>query len=139
MDKYRLPQPRVVLLIDGECALCNRLAKFVIRRDPEARIAFAALGSPRALDELRQRGLPPPPPGTFVLLDGNRAAFRSDAALQLAAMLPPPWKWLSILRAIPAPLRDPVYSLIARLRYRIFGRTENCALLSPDERARFVP
>lgn len=134
----RPPEPQILLLIDGECVLCNRLAKFVICRDPQARIAFAALGSPRADDELRRRGLPPPPPGTFVFLDGSRALFRSEASLELAALLPPPWRWLALLRCIPARLRDPAYSLVARLRYRIFGKAQSCALLTPDERARFL-
>jgi len=127
-----------LVLIDSQCVLCNRVAQFVIRHDPSGQFQFAALSSAAAEAGLSQRGLPPPPPGTFVLVEGGHAYFRSEAALRLVARLGRPWKFLTVLRWIPRPLRDAIYSGVARIRYRIFGRIEACALLSPEEKSRFL-
>jgi len=126
-----------LVLIDGECVLCNRVAQFVIRRDPAALIRFAALQSERAMQELGARGLPPSPPGTFVLISRGGAYYRSDAALRLLGLLPRPWSFARALLVIPRPARDLVYRLVARLRYRLCGRTEMCGLLTAAERERF--
>jgi len=131
-------QERPLVLIDGECVLCNRTVQFVIRRDPEGRISFAALQSERARLELRSRGLPPPPPGTFVLLKDGIAYTRSDASLRLLGLLPLPWAFAMVLLVIPRQLRDLIYTAIARSRYQLFGRTELCGLLTAEEKARFL-
>ena len=126
------------MLIDGECVLCNRTVQFVIRRDPVGRISFAALQSKRALRELSSRGLPPPPPGTFVLLKDGIAYTRSDASLRLLGLLPRPWAFAKVFLVIPKPIRDLIYTIIARSRYHLFGRTELCGLLTAEEKARFL-
>jgi predicted DCC family thiol-disulfide oxidoreductase YuxK len=128
----------VVVLVDAACALCSRFAGFVIRRDSGGRIRFAALGSDRAASELARRGLPAPPAGTVMLVDGDRMFVRSEAVLRVLAMLPFPWSLAGWLRAIPTALRDPVYSLVARVRHRVFGTAGPCRLLTADERARFL-
>lgn len=132
------PMDESLVLIDGECVFCNRVARFVIRRDPEGRIRFASLQCGRAMDELNSRGLPPPPPGTFVLVTGGAAYFRSDAGLRLLGLLPRPWSYGRLLLVVPRPLRDGIYRIVARLRYRMCGRTGDCGLLTPAEKARFI-
>lgn len=129
---------RALVLIDGECLLCNRLARFVIRRDVEGTIRFAALGSAAAVRELSARDLPPPPPGTFVLVTEGRAFYRSEAALRLMGLLPFPWNLLRVLRIVPRAVRDAGYLLVARLRYRVFGRVSMCGLLTEAEKSRFL-
>lgn len=127
-----------VLLIDGECVLCNRLAQFVIRHDPAGRFRFAALQSEAARRLLAERGLPPPPAGTFVCIEDGKSFTRSEAALRLARHLPFPWRAAVIARLIPRALRDAAYDFIARNRIRFFGRTAACGLLSTEERSRFL-
>ncbi len=134
----RLESGQDLVLIDAECLLCNRLARFVIRRDPEGHFRFAALNSPAAERELAAHQLPPPPPGTFVLVRAGKAFYRSDAACLLFERLPLPWRLAGWMRILPRALRDPVYSLVARLRYRIFGRIEACGLLQAGEKSRFL-
>ncbi len=129
----------VLVLIDGECGMCNRVARFLIRRDKNARLRFAALGSAAGARELHRRQLPPPPPGTFVLIEGNRALYRSEGALRVLGLLPPPWAFAKVFLLVPRPLRDAVYDVVARIRYRIAGRVAHCSLLSQDERGRFLP
>lgn len=127
-----------VVLIDGECRFCNRAARFVIRRDPGGEFRFAALGSPAAERIFTSRGLPPPPPGTFVLVEEREAFFRSEAVLRVLGRLPAPWKFGTCFRVIPRAIRDRVYDLIAAVRYRVSGRTQSCALLTPEEMRRFL-
>ncbi len=129
---------KFLVLIDGRCVLCNRLATFVIRHDPAGQFQFAALSTTAADAALARQGLPPPPTGTFVLVEDSRAYFRSEAALRLMERLGRPWSLLVVFRLIPLPLRDAIYSLVARLRYRVFGQIESCSLLSPKEKARFL-
>lgn len=131
-------QGKPLILIDAECALCNAFAKFVIRQDPAGQFQFAGLSSSAAGEALSQSRLPPPPAGTFVLVEDGKAYFRSEAALRVMELLGRPWSFLAAFRVIPRPLRDAVYSLVARLRHRIPVRTDSCSLMSRDERSRFL-
>lgn len=128
----------IIVLIDGECVMCNRMARFLIRRDRKRLMKFAALGSLAANRELDTRGLPPPPQGTFVLIMNDQAFFRSEAAIRVLSLLPAPWCWAAAARIIPRPLRDAGYAFVAAIRYRILGRVPSCSLLSEAERERFL-
>jgi len=133
------PLSETVLLIDGDCVLCNRAAQFVIRHDKAKKIRLASLGSEAAAKQLAARDFPPPPANTFVFFDGSRGYLRSDAALRLAVKLGFPWSLAGVFLLLPRPLRDLGYRLVAENRYRWFGKTRKCALLSPEERSRFLP
>ena len=127
-----------ILLFDGVCNLCNGSVQFIIRRDPEARFRFASLQSEvgqRYLDELRidRQAI-----DSLILIEGGRWYKESDGALRIARHLPGPWKALAVFRWIPRPLRDWAYRLIARNRYRWFGKQESCWLPTPELRARFL-
>ena len=128
----------IIVLIDGECVMCNRVARFLIRRDRDGLMKFAALGSRAANRELDARGLPPPPQGTFVLIINNQAFYRSEAAIRVLSLLPAPWCWAAAAGIIPRPLRDAGYAFIAAVRYRLLGRVPSCSLLTETERARFL-
>jgi len=127
-----------VLLIDGECVLCNRFSQFVIRRDPAARFRFAALQSHWAKNALNVLGQPTTRLDSVVLIHHGQAFYRSEAALRTLALLPFPWSLARWGLWIPRLLRDGGYNLVARTRVRLLGRTTTCGLLSPAERARFL-
>lgn len=135
----RMEEPaHPILLFDGVCNLCNGSVQFLIRRDREARFRFASLQSEvgrRYLEELRvdRRAV-----DSVILIDGGRWYKESDAALRAAHLLGGPWKALAVLRLIPRPIRDWVYRLIARHRYRWFGKRESCWLPTPELRRRFL-
>jgi len=74
---------------------------------------------------------------TLILWEEGRFYYYSDAALRIAGYLQFPWNMFSVLRIVPAPLRDLLYRLIARNRYRWFGRREVCRIPSAEERKRF--
>ncbi len=127
-----------ILLFDGVCNLCNGSVQFIIRRDPGARFRFASLQSEvgqRYLDELRidREAL-----DSLILVEGDRWSKESDAVLRIARLLGGPWKALAVFRLLPRPLRDRLYRLIARNRYRWFGKQESCWLPTPELRGRFL-
>jgi predicted DCC family thiol-disulfide oxidoreductase YuxK len=87
---------------------------------------------------MRELGLDPEDARTFVLLAGGKAFLRSEAALRVCGYFRWPWRALAALRVVPRPIRDRAYDLVARHRYRWFGRTEACLLPTPELRARFI-
>src|SRR5262249_11131123 len=115
-----------IILFDGVCNLCNSSVDFIIRRDRRARFRFASLQSAPARLLLREFGLDDSDPKSIVLIENGRAYCRSTAALRIARRLCGPWPLFYVLIVIPPALRDWIYDLMARNRYRWFGRRETC-------------
>ena len=130
---------RTVVLFDGVCNLCHAWVRFVIARDPDARVAFAPLQSETGRQLLASGGAPPAATDSVVVFAGDQALVRSAAALAVADRLRPPWPFLARLaRVVPRGLRDLVYDFVARGRYRWFGRRDTCALPAATPRDRFL-
>ena len=133
-----------ILLYDGVCGLCNRFVQFILRRDPTAIFRFAALQSPLAAEILARHGANPTDLDTvYVVLNHSQPdeslLAQSDAGLFVLQQLGGIWRAAAlILRFIPRPLRNWAYDLVARDRYRIFGRYDTCPLPSEATRARFL-
>jgi predicted DCC family thiol-disulfide oxidoreductase YuxK len=121
-----------IVLIDGVCVLCSRWYRFVTARDRAHRFRFVAIQQPEGRDIAKRYGIDPDNPTTFILLDGGVAHIRSDAALRILGQLPG-WRWTALLRAVPEGLRDRFYDMVARNRYRWFGRLEVCILPASPE------
>jgi predicted DCC family thiol-disulfide oxidoreductase YuxK len=130
--------PRAVVLFDGVCNLCNGFVRFVIPRDPRGRIRFAALQSEAARRLMAQAGVTPGSADSIVLVEGQRAFVRSEAALRIARQLRFPWPVLYGLVVVPRPLRDWVYDIVARNRLRWFGRRDVCMVPGPETQDRFL-
>jgi predicted DCC family thiol-disulfide oxidoreductase YuxK len=107
--------------------------QWVLKHDRKQRIHFAALQSNQAQSLLQQQTLP----DSLVLWHQGRVWVESDAVLHLLRMMGGVWKLPALLRFIPAMLRNPVYRLIARNRYRWFGRHDVCMRMLPEYRGRF--
>ena len=134
-------EPEAIILFDGVCNLCSATVRFVIARDPHARFRFAALQGHAARRLLAERGLPAPAaaePDSIIVLTGGGALERSDAALAVAAGLRFPWPLLGVFRVVPRGLRDWLYRIVARNRYRWFGKADACMVPTPELRARFI-
>jgi predicted DCC family thiol-disulfide oxidoreductase YuxK len=128
-----------IILFDGVCNLCNASINFILDRDPRACFRFAALQSPAGQRLLRQHNLSTGELQSLVLIESGRAFTRSTAALRIARRLTFPWNLLYAFIALPRFLRDPLYNLIARHRYRWFGKREACRMPTPDLADRFLP
>lgn len=131
-----------MLFYDGTCALCHRAVLFVLRHDRDGKLfRFAPLGGPTflaAIPEERRKDLPE---SVVVRTQDSRLLVRSNAFLHVCERIGGGWKFLARgLRVIPRPLRDAVYDFVARVRYRIFGRTKEwCPVMPPELRGRFDP
>jgi predicted DCC family thiol-disulfide oxidoreductase YuxK len=116
-----------VILYDGVCVFCSRWIRFVAARDVERRFRFTAIQSGYGSRLARAFDIDPADPDTNAVVHDGVVFFKSDAALTVLSHLPG-WQWVRMLRAVPTGLRDAVYNLVARNRYRIFGKYEACFL-----------
>ncbi|MBN6889495.1 putative DCC family thiol-disulfide oxidoreductase YuxK [Cytobacillus horneckiae] len=126
-----------VILFDGVCNFCDRSVQFIIKRDHQAVFQFASLQSESGKKLLKKHGVPEDT-DSFIFVDGEKYYDRSSAALHVFKHLPGGWKLLYGLIVLPKPIRDAFYQLIAKNRYKWFGRKESCMLPTPDERKRFL-
>ncbi len=133
------PASNAVVLFDGVCNFCNSSVRFIVRHDESGRFHFAPLQSEVGKRLLEQHHLPTDAMSTMVLLEGNQVSTRSTAALRIARHLRFPW-WIAyyVFIAVPKLIRDIPYNIIARVRYRIFGRTDRCPLPPPGITERFL-
>ncbi|MBP8149979.1 MAG: thiol-disulfide oxidoreductase DCC family protein [Limnohabitans sp.] len=128
----------MILVFDGQCLLCNGWVRFLLRHDQRGVFRFAAIQGRTGQALLQQAGLQVEGLQTLLLVDGTNSWQHTGAILRILHHLGWPWRaaWLGWL--VPAVLRDALYRLVARHRYRIFGRTETCMVPLPDVAARFL-
>jgi predicted DCC family thiol-disulfide oxidoreductase YuxK len=126
-----------VILYDGVCVFCSRWIRFVIARDSAKRFRFTPIQSAYGTRLARAFGIDPADPDTNAVVHGGHVHLKSDAALTVLSQLPR-WGWTRALFAVPKPLRDAVYGLIARNRYRIFGKYDACFVPDAELRRRVL-
>ena len=129
---------RPVILFDGVCNLCTGSVRFVIERDSRKQFRFASLQSPVAEKLLGPQRNEADRLESVVLVVGARIYRKSSAALLIVRRLDGLWPLLSVLLAIPRPLRDAVYDWIGRRRYRMFGKRAACWKPQPELADRFL-
>ncbi len=127
-----------ILLFDGVCNLCNSIVQFTIKRDPKGKFKFASLQSERGQSLLKQFGLPTDDFDSFIFIIGDKYFRKSSAGLHVLKELDGAWKVLYIFIIIPGPLRDFVYNIIAKTRYKIFGKRDTCMVPTPELKQRFL-
>jgi predicted DCC family thiol-disulfide oxidoreductase YuxK len=127
-----------VVIFDGVCNLCAASVRFVLRHEAEPQLLFTPLQSPAGARLMREHGFSPDDVKTFVLVVDGKAYAKSDAAIRVTQYFRGPWKLMGLMRIVPRPLRDWGYDLVARNRYRWFGRVDECMVPTPELRARFI-
>jgi predicted DCC family thiol-disulfide oxidoreductase YuxK len=137
------PTGKHLLLYDGVCVLCSGTVQFVLKHDRKRLFDIAALQSAAARAALGPFKLTPDTQDTFYVVADYRTATpsvfeRARASLFLATALGWPWRAAGILRILPIRVLDAGYNLIARTRYRIFGRRDRCFVPQPQYRDRFI-
>lgn len=126
------------ILFDGHCTMCNGWVRFVLAREGRTAFRFASLQSPAGARLLAAYGLPADLQ-TIVLIEEGRALARSTAVARMLRLLRAPWPLAGrLILLLPRSVRDGAYGIVARNRYRWFGRQEVCALPTPAERERFL-
>jgi len=137
------PEGAHLVLYDGVCGLCDRLVQFLLTHDHRRVFNFASLQSATGQAMLERYRRDSRDLTSFYLVANyrtpdSRLFMRSDAALFVASALAWPWKAMRLVRMVPKGIRDRLYDLVARNRYRVFGRYEQCLMPRPEFRSRFV-
>jgi len=127
-----------ILLFDGVCNLCNSIVDFTIKRDPYGKFKFATLQSDNGKTLLEKFDLEADDLDSFVLIIGDHYFLKSSAGLQVLRELGGIWRLLYVFIYIPRPIRDSIYDLIAKTRYRIFGKHDTCMVPAADIKQRFL-
>ncbi len=128
----------MIVLFDGVCNFCNASINFVIDRDSKGVFKFAALQSDIGQEILKKYGLKQDNFDSIILEKEGVIYQKSDAALEIVRNMDGFWQIFYVFKLIPAFLRNPVYDLIARNRYRMFGRTDACRMPTAELKARFL-
>ena len=127
-----------IILFDGICNFCNAMVNFIIRQDKKNVFLFAALQSESGKKMLEQYKIDWKANDSFVVIENGKAFTKGNAAVKLYNKLPWYWKWTQIFWIVPKFIRDWVYNVIAKNRYRWFGRKEECMVPTAEMRNRFL-
>ena len=126
-----------IVLFDGVCNFCNSSVQFIIRHDKSNALKFASLQSNTGQELIAKYNIPKDV-DSVIFIDNGNAFIKSEAALRIADNFGGVWKMMRILKVIPAFIRNLFYDIIARNRYKWFGKKETCMIPSPEIRNRFM-
>lgn len=133
-------QGKPILFFDGVCGLCNRFVDLMLKADSRGQFLYAPLQGETARRMLGPRDQAQAgDPHSFVFLEKDKRYEQSSAVLLALRRLGGAWRLTGLLFVFPRPIRDFVYRIVARNRYRWFGRRDECRLPTPEERDRFLP
>ena len=137
-----IPRDKPIIVFDGMCVLCTANARFILKNDTKGKFRLAAMQGDVGAAIMEQGGLDPFDPESFILLDaaqdGGLVWMNSDAVLHMWGELGWPWRAALIFKLIPRIIRDPLYKLIARNRYKWFGKREECWVPTREQAARIL-
>ena len=126
-----------IILFDGECNFCDKSVQFIMARDKNARFSFTSLQSEIGKQLLVQYDAPEDL-DSFVLIENGRFYTQSSAALRVCKSLDGAWKFLVAFLIVPKPVRNFFYTILAKNRYKWFGKKDQCMLPSKEQRKRFL-
>lgn len=127
-----------LVIFDGLCNFCSHSVRIILKNDKNGSIHFASLQSRQGADILMKYGIDSADTDSFVVIKDEHAYLKSDAALEIARELRFPWRLAATLRFLPRSWRDFVYGVIAKIRYRWFGKRDTCFVPTKEERGRFL-
>lgn len=128
-----------ILLFDGVCNLCNGFVQFIIRRDAQQQFRFSSLQSGtgrRVLQYIADDA--GSVPDSLILLYKGRYYTKADAALKIAMLLGGGWRLMGAGYILPGFIRNAIYDLVARNRYKWFGKQDECMIPTPELSSRFL-
>ena len=129
---------KAIILFDGVCNLCNSSVQFVIKHDNKNQFLFASLQSDASRKLLLQFNYENPKMKSIVLIENDILSDKSTAALRISKKLVSPWNILYLFIILPKALRDFFYNIIAKNRYRWFGKRDTCILDVGEYKNRFI-
>ena len=139
----KLQSTESLILFDGVCGLCNKFVQYVLNHDPTGQFRFASLQSELAHEILGRHGKDPTLLKTIYLIrnpgrSDEKVFTKSAAALRIIGELNGAARGLKLFLAVPAPVRDLGYDLVAAVRYQVFGKHDVCPMPTAADRERFL-
>ncbi|WP_371192979.1 thiol-disulfide oxidoreductase DCC family protein [Glaciecola sp. SC05] len=129
---------KAVVIYDGVCYLCNQSVQFIIKRDKYDSFLFSPLQSEYAQTLMQHYDVEHLVQDTFILVKDQKLYLQSDAALEISRSFSGAWRLLRVFKWVPKAIRDVGYRLIARNRYRLFGKADSCLLPSEAIKSKFI-
>ena len=127
-----------ILLFDGVCNLCSSSVQFVLERNSRDNIRFASLQSEFGVNALKDSNLPADYTDSLVLLENGKTYVKSDAALRLNRHMDGLWRLGAVFLIVPSFIRNWVYDIVAKYRYRWFGKKDVCWIPEKKWEGRFL-
>jgi predicted DCC family thiol-disulfide oxidoreductase YuxK len=134
MNDIRSTRP--LYIFDGHCVLCSTGVAFIMKHDRHRRVRF--LPAQTDLGSRIYRRLDKPLDDSYILIDPAGVHMKTDGWFRVVETLGGGWRLWTIFRLIPRSIRDWAYDILARNRYRWFGKSDQCAVLTPEQRDRLV-
>ncbi|PKG25640.1 thiol-disulfide oxidoreductase DCC family protein [Niallia nealsonii] len=128
---------KAIILFDGVCNLCNQSVQFIIKRDPKGYFTFTSIQGETG-QKLLQKYQISNNLDSLLLIEDNNYYTKSAAALQICKHLNGFWKYLIIFKIVPPFIRNSVYDIVAKNRYKWFGKRDSCMLPTPENKNRFI-
>lgn len=132
-----MQEQKALVLFDGVCNLCEGSVQWILKRDLHNTFVFASLQDDQAIDVLKSYELQPELLESVVVIYQKKVYTQSTAALRIVRLLGFPYNLLLLGYVLPRNIRDYLYKLVARNRYRWFGRKESCWLPKPEWSKKF--
>lgn len=126
-----------IILFDGVCNFCDSTVQFIIKHDQAGYFQFASLQSDIGQNLLTQFDISKNI-DSVILIEQEQIFFESKAALKICKKLDKLWPCLYIFILVPPFIRNALYRLFAKHRYRLFGQKSECLLPTPSQRQRFL-
>ena len=126
-----------IILFDGQCVFCDHSVQFILKRDVDEIFQFASLQSDIGQKLLKQYNVDSSM-DSIVVIYREKVYTQSDAAIVIARQFKGLWRLLVVVKVLPKWLRDKMYEIIAKNRYRLFGQLEMCRIPTKEERRRFL-
>jgi predicted DCC family thiol-disulfide oxidoreductase YuxK len=128
-----------IVLFDGVCGLCDGFVTWLIRRDRNATFRVAALQGETGMQYASAEDPSDPERWSVILVEAGQVFHRSEAILRIVSRLGGVYRLAAVFRLVPLFIRDGIYRVVARHRYRWFGKRQVCRVPTPEERSRFLP
>ena len=133
-----MEKEKTILFYDGYCLMCSSLVQWVMKRDKNSSIFFAALQDEEFSDFLKKAPTHIREADSVILYHKGKLSHYSEAIFKLYSILGYPWKLMNVLRIFPLFIRDRVYRFIAKNRTKWFGSTDVCYMVPPEKRGSFL-
>ena len=128
---------KTILFFDGNCGLCNRSVKFVLRKEKNHELFFSPLQSEFAKKILKQYNLAAEA-DSMILLEKGKVYLQSSASLRTTKYLKGLWTLMMIFIIVPPFIRNAIYNYVAKNRISWFGTADYCEMMTPELKKRFV-